>query len=272
MNSSPCASRGALFACLLLALACYQRSAHAGPVYIYLLIDPPTTAGAGVPASNGLRVTSTRSGAGTFQLYAIDDVTGSFGIKTYSIQLNGTITSLVNRSPNAIWNDLDELGPYPEGFSDLRSAVASTGTVMATQGLVNSVYIEGFGISPGDFIAANPQAAPGSTFVTSSGQWGNYSSAFSYYTNVITSSGHHRNAVFLAEGNYSGPPPTVNLSTPVNQGGTFVAYFTQHGSGASAPAPSYSSDVPFPIDPEPASVTLVGLAVFGLIGFVRRRS
>jgi hypothetical protein len=39
-------------------------------------------------------------------------VTGSFGIKSYNIKLNGSIQTLLNRSPSGSWNDLDATGPH----------------------------------------------------------------------------------------------------------------------------------------------------------------
>jgi hypothetical protein len=273
MTNSQLRYRNISIACVLLAVAIGQRTAQAGPVYIYLLIDPRSTAGAGVPTSNGMRVTSSKSGPGTFQLYAVDDIPGSFGIKSYNVKLNGTITTFLNRAPNATWDDADFSDTFPEGFNELRTAVAATGTTSAGQGPTNPVFIEGFGISGGDFVAANPLAAPGFTFQSSSGQWGNYSLSNFPFDSSNNISGRPRYALFLAEGNYIGASPTVNLTTPAGQGGTSVNYFTRHGSSAAATATSYSSQDPFftGLDPEPASVTLVALAFFGLIGFVRHR-
>lgn len=273
MTISRAPYRSTFIACLLLVLAFGQQTAQAGPMYIFLHINPPTTAGFGVPAANGMTVTSSKFGAGTFQLYAVDDVAGSFGIRSYSIKLNGTITTFLNRSPNAIWTDIDE-ELFPEGFNAFRTTVAATGTVSAAQGPTNPMFIGGFGISASNFVAANPSA--NTTTQSSSGRWGVYSA--SYYpfstSGYVSASGHFRNALLLAEGNYTGAPPTVNLTTPPGEGGTSVTYFTQNPSQgiAVATATSYSSDVPFAIDdPEPATVTLVGLAFFGLIGLVRKR-
>src|SRR4051794_5941056 len=63
-------------------------NAHAGPMFVYLVVDPTTTAGAGVPAVNSMTVTSSRSGAGSWHLYAVDDSTTDFGIRNYSITLS----------------------------------------------------------------------------------------------------------------------------------------------------------------------------------------
>src|ERR1700742_594558 len=112
--------RRTVFACLLLAVASAQRAAQAGPMFVYVVVDPLTTAGAGVANPNGMTVSSSKSGAGTFQLYADDDVIGSFGIKIYNFKLNGVITTFLNRSPNGGWNDVDAAGPYGEAFNDVR--------------------------------------------------------------------------------------------------------------------------------------------------------
>src|SRR3954451_15840849 len=125
--------------CLMHFIACLQfgillitaldvRTADAGPMYIFLYIDPPTTAGAGIPASNGMTINRSKAGPGTFHLFVGDTVTGSFGIKVYNIKLTGTLTTFLNRAPNGLWNDAGETGPFAEGFNDIRAAVASNGT------------------------------------------------------------------------------------------------------------------------------------------------
>jgi hypothetical protein len=87
MNSYRFTLLSTLSICLNLATAFAADAAQAGPVYVYLVVDPSTTAGAGVPASGGFAVTSTRSGVGTWHLYAVDDIIGSFGIRNYSVTL-----------------------------------------------------------------------------------------------------------------------------------------------------------------------------------------
>src|SRR5215212_6032373 len=117
MITSKSGLRFVIFASLLLA----ATSAARGQMYLFLAIDPPTTAGAGIPVSGGFTVTSFRSGAGSFHLYASDDVAGSYGIATYNIKLIGTFTALNNRSSDSDWFDLDGFS-YSEGFSDLRTS------------------------------------------------------------------------------------------------------------------------------------------------------
>ena len=126
MKTSRVTCQSALFACLLLVAGFAQQPAQAGSMYVMLVVNPATTAGAGVPGAGGFSVTSSKSGPGTFQLYAVDDIDNSFGIKSYQIKLTGTIQTFLNRSPLGQWNDTDAAGPYAEGMNDVRTAVAAT--------------------------------------------------------------------------------------------------------------------------------------------------
>lgn len=247
---------------ILLVTALGVCTADAGPMYIFLYIDPPTTAGAGIPASNGMTVTSSKAGPGTFHLYIGDTVTGSFGIKSYNIKLTSTLTSFINRSPNGNWNDAGETGPFAEGFNDVRTASAATATTSAGQAPTNTFFIKNYGISAGDFVAANPSAA--TTTQSSSGQWGAYG-----VPDIFTPYLGARKPVFLAEGNYTGAGPTIDLTTTPGNGGTLVNYFTQASSqnGFAASATSYVAVV----TPEPAAIVLLTLAAAGMGGLVGRR-
>jgi hypothetical protein len=227
-----------LFAVTVIGLA---TTANAGSMYIFTVIDPPTTAGYLIAPANGMTVSSTKSGAGTFQLYAVDNVTGSFGIKSYQVKLNGTITTFLNRAPNGSWNDTDAAGPYAEGFNDVRTAVAATGITSAGQNPTNPFFIKGLGISAGNFASVNagaPNFASGSTTASASGQWGSYANVFP--SAVV------RKPLLLAEGNYTGAAPTVDLITP---GGTAVNYFTSASGSAAASAPQISGISPFGFPP-----------------------
>src|SRR6185503_18932740 len=110
------------------------------------------------PAAGSFNVTSTRSGAGTWHLYALDDITGSQGLKNYQVVLNGTIPVITHRSPTTGWNDVDETGPFSAGFNDLRSG-ANVNPIVAGQGLANNPQIAGLGQTASNFTAKIPQAA-----------------------------------------------------------------------------------------------------------------
>jgi hypothetical protein len=258
----------AVFSCLVLI----ALSAARGQVYLFLVVDPATTAGAGVPPAGGFTVTSTKSGPGSFHLFAVDDVDGSYGLSVFRIQLNGTFTAttLLNRSSWTNWDDVDNNGPYPEGFSDIRSG-SPANPLTAVQGLSNSPFITGFGQSASNFAAKTTGAA--SYFSTVSGQWGNY--ADPYTSGTVLATGHSRNAFFLAEGTYTGSPPTIDLTSDPNIDGTVVRYWIQNpnSSPTGIYPPSASANLvnanPFLV-PEPTTLLLLGVACFAGL-FVTRR-
>ncbi len=73
MNRSLLSCRRAAFIGLWLVVAAvFVDAARAGTVYVYLVFDPATTAGAGIATIPGggtnLAITSSRSGAGTFHV------------------------------------------------------------------------------------------------------------------------------------------------------------------------------------------------------------
>jgi hypothetical protein len=230
-------------------------------MYVWLVVDPPTTAGAGIPATGVLAVTSTKSGPSSFHLYAVDDVAGSFGLGSYSVKLTGTLTSLNNRSPFAIWDD-EDVNSYVAGFGLLRTA-SGINPVSAEQGetaggaFVAKPLIGGFGQSSSNFTAKMPPDFYEFLVGPTSGQWGNYADPNTQ--GIILSTGHSRNALFLAEGTYTGAAPTVDLSPA-----TAFTYWTsdpETNPGASrVTAPTVLGVSPFTV-PEPGSVCLIGLAV-----------
>jgi hypothetical protein len=243
-------------------------------MYVWLVVDPPTTAGAGIPAANGFSVTSNKSGPGSFHLYAVDDVIGSFGISGLYVTLKGTLTSLFARPPFAQWNDVDELGPYLEGFT-YRNAYVFDGTIALGQSSSPSPtpLINGFGQIASNFAAETPDAAQ-FLGTTTSGQWGNYADPNTKGT--IPNTGDFRNALLLAEGTFTGLPPTIDVSP----GGTSIGYWTQNPDTTPNPSSAGTTVVlpfnPFIEVPEPGSVSLIGVAValfarFGLRSRCRRR-
>jgi len=191
---------------LLFVVALSVATANAGPVYLSLVLDPASTANAG-----GLDGTSTQSGAGTWHLFAFDDTTGSLGLASYSVTMEG-INTILNRSPSTLWNDGD--ADNDAGFRLLRSSndttppgpVAGNANPMTgAQPLVGSSPINpilGYGRAASDFVAKIPQATGGFASQTSAA-WGDYA------TDPTTS----LTGMFLAEGTYTvGTPPTITAS------------------------------------------------------------
>jgi hypothetical protein len=247
--------------------------ANAGTVYVYLVVDPPTTAGAGIPAIAGggqnMIVNSTRSGPGSWHLYAIDDADGSAGIRSFFVKLTGTISSVSNRSPLANWDNDPNYGDgnvqSPVGFDSLRTAAPDLG---GSQSPTNTPQISGFGIEASNFQAKTGAASYQSAPI--SGQWGNYADPGT--SGVEAATGHARHALFLAEGLYSGPRPGIDITTPFAQGTGFILWNATGfpNSGVFIVAAGTSQTLVSIIIPEPATLTLIGLAVLGFGGLARR--
>jgi hypothetical protein len=257
---------------------------RAGTVYLIEVVDPPTTAGAGIaPIPGGgssMAVTSTRSGPGTWHLYAIDDADGSAGIRGFFIKLDpgpgGTIPATNNRSPVGNWDTDPVYGngtPSNVGFDLLRSA---TPLPIGVQSPTNTVQIGGFGITAGNFQAST--GAGSYQLAPTSGQWGNYSDP--YPVNgpaIIGASGHLRSAVFLAEGTYTGSHPTIDVTTPFGDNATGILSWVANGfpnagsftTGVGVVGTQQLAAI-YIIAPEPATAALVGLAVVGFAGLVGR--
>jgi hypothetical protein len=214
-------------------------AAKAGPLFVFVVQDPTYTAGAGVAPVSGMTVTSTRSGTGTWHLYAVDDGTTTFGIRNYSITLAGA-SAINHRSPFGSY--IDENGDTQAvGFNDLRSGT-NVNPIVAGQGLVNPTRIGGLGQTAGDFPSkiSNEQ----SVSQTSSGQWGLYADIPA--VPIISgpgASGQVRNALFIAEG--TGSPSVTSAS---------VSLWTSPDLSSSAFATSYSNVMPCFCSPSPPTV------------------
>jgi hypothetical protein len=223
------------------------------------VVDPTTTAGAGVPAVNSMTVTSSRSGAGSWHLYAVDDSTTDFGIRNYSITLSpgagGSIPAINHRSPNdPSWDTATSDGPFAAGFNDLRSG-SNVNPIVAGQGLANTPQIGGFGKTAGNFQSAESASGniPASHPGVVSGQWGIYAiDKFWPNAGVVTAvpgSGLVRFALFIAEGTYTGDVPTIGQAS--------IAVWTNSSFTSSSFAPTLLLNVhPFSL-PEPAAAFLV---------------
>jgi hypothetical protein len=92
--------------------ACLTNAAGAS-VIVGLLLNPTSTAGSGA--------NSTKSGAGTFHIYAVDDNVGTFGISSYSLTMGPMVTSSNNRSPVTTIQDGGG-DDWSAGFNLLRTA------------------------------------------------------------------------------------------------------------------------------------------------------
>ncbi len=237
--------------------------ANAGSVHLYIIADPATTAGAGIPAAGGFSITSNRSGVGTWHLYAVDDADGSFGIAQVKAQLIGTVPAITNRSTQTLY-DTDADTGFKAGLTLLRSAANANPITASSELPGTQPYTQGgLGITAGNY-----STIPGAIAFsgTTNGQWGNYAVPLTQGTSILT--GHARNSLFVAEGTYTGVAPIVDIAN------SFVAYYTngQYSNSLQATASSANPLLPTnPFIPEPATMTLVGLAVVGFGGLVGRR-
>jgi hypothetical protein len=237
------------FAALMMA----GSSAQAG-IILGLYQDPPTTAGV---------ATSTRSGPGTWQLYAIEDAASSdLGIASYNVTMNGT-TALNHRSPNGTAIDVNG-DTQNWGFSLLRSGT-NINPMVASEPLAGTTpfVITGFGRSASSansqIVAADPSASAISA--TSGATWGNYTTEATSQpmTSTETTTGHKW--VFLAEGLGT---PNIPLIT-----GAFTVL--SNATGSQIAGTQSGLTIPLAV-PEPATMSLIGLALVGGMGLVRRRS
>jgi hypothetical protein len=237
---------------LFATLAALTTVSTANATVIFgLMIDPATVANT---SANG--VSSIRSGANTWQLYALDDSNSDSGISSYDVTLANITGNVLHRSPETNIQGIDG-DFFQSGFTMLRTG--PTNPIQASPPLpgTSPFLIAGFGQTAGNFTATSLAVDPQSTVVgpTVSGSWGDYLSPL---VAPALWGGHHW--LFLAEGNYSaGTKPSITKST----------------------ATVYVNNQNFPsglvtmrniiFTPEPGSVVLAGLALVGLVGFTRRR-
>jgi hypothetical protein len=257
------------------AILAFAARANAATI-LAVLVDPPSVAGGGA--------TSTRSGAGTFQIFAVDDNAGTGGIATYQITMGPAVTASNNRSP--VTTIMDANGDNQSaGFNLLRSG-SNAAAMAGAQNLPGQTtfFVKGMGQTVGSFIKV-AATQPGSTVVgpTTSGSWGGpYASLASTLppqgpVDYVGANGAKK-WLFLGEGLYN--PALLVGGTPDQRllGIASAAAITVYTS----PAPndftqiaSTTNTVISVLDPppwpEPSTLTLLGLGLAGGFSSLRRR-
>src|SRR5262245_32515984 len=92
-------------------------------------------------------VSTSRSGAGSWRLVALDEAYGSVGIRSFIVKLSGTVSSALNRSPVTAWSNVDVV-TSPARINDVRTTTPPIG---AGQGPTNPVQIDGYGRTVSNF-------------------------------------------------------------------------------------------------------------------------
>jgi hypothetical protein len=178
-----------------------------------------------------------------WQLFAHDSLGDNGGIASYNIPFLN-ISTLTNEGPYYQANTTDF---QPAGFSELRLPATDNDpvgkTAFASQKLVptpTTHVVYGFGqvagSLPGAFFGASKQVNYGAPLLLASGTWAG-----------------------------TGAAPDVDYNP---DGVLSINVFQQSGQTATAAA----TVEPFAVIPEPATLSLFGLAMVGCFGLIRRRS
>jgi hypothetical protein len=245
--------------------ALIMASGANGGVILLMLLNPPSTAGGGA--------TSTRSGNGSWQLYAIESADATdFGISSYNITMSGT-TALNHRSPVTTVQDSNG-DPQTAGFNLLRTGT-NVNPIQGSQGLPGTTpfLITGFGQTASNFVTKSTAIDTAAVVVgpTTSGVWGNYNFPDLSSPLLLTGDGSPAAAaavtagkkwVFLAEG--LGPAGITDVISAI-----FTVYSTSNGQSAAAATMSVIHIDPNV--PEPSSVVLLLCGLAGFISTLRRR-
>ena len=182
------------------------------------------------------------SSPGTWQLFAVDNNIGDFGISSYNVNISGAAT-VRHMSPTTRAIQDSDGNPIDGGFSLLRGVSGADGShsIHAAQGLPGQspLLITGFGKETGSF-AAEAATRLGSTSLPAgaSPDWGDYSTISPLNGNSW---------LLLAEGTYDTAPPIITQ-----------ANFTVYND----PTTFASSLSPVTVIPEPITPTLLTAEYF----------
>jgi len=248
---------GAFTGWLLFVTLFVTNQLQAQTIGLNLVINPPVTAFSGIPASGGFSGTSTQSGPGTWQLFAYDNGANSYGIRDISIKLlpgaGGSIPSIINRLPITGWSNGS--GSFAAGFTDSRVAANNTVSGAQVSGSTNPI-ISGFGQTQDNF-----QTKIGSQifFGTTNGLWGKYATTPDIPQSLAWP---FRKSLFVAEGTYTGPAPTIDLR-PNSQGGSYITIYNDF----LLTTPVGAAII---LMPEPTGFLLLGMLSLALFSFARR--
>jgi len=183
---------------------------------------------------------------GTFQLKAATSNGDNGGLALFSVPLTGNVLTVDNRAPNVI----NSANFAPAGFGQIRSgditSATANPTIAGAQDVVNGPAanrVYGIGQETSSYVLKGITPA---------------------FTPDATSDVAWTNPIVLAVGTYTG---TLGFNT---QSVDLVGNAWSAVGSGTAPAATVVTQVISV--PEPATVTLLGLAIVGGLGVIRRRA